>query len=78
MAVIGMRCVESRGSGEPMGYAYREQNSVNLPTRVRCRQRRIAIFSQSASSTEQYRGHRDRRWRDVRRNTCSWTLPKKP
>jgi hypothetical protein len=31
MAVSGLRCVEYRGSGEPMSYASREQNYENLP-----------------------------------------------
>jgi len=79
MAVSGMRCVESRGPGGPMGYASREQNYDNLPAPARCRQRRIAIFAQSASSTEQHhRGHRGRRRREVRRNAHAWAMPKKP
>ena len=64
MAVSGMRSVESRGPGGPMGYASREQNYENLPAPARYRQRRIAIFLQSASSAEQYRGCRHRRRRD--------------
>ena len=47
-----------------MGYASREQNYENLPAPARYRQRRIAIFLQSASSAEQYRGCRHWRRRD--------------
>jgi hypothetical protein len=48
-----------------MDYASREQNYTELLAPVHCRQRRIAIFLQTASSAEQYRGRRNRRRRDV-------------
>jgi hypothetical protein len=56
MAVSGNRRAENRGSGEPMSYASREQIYENLAAPARGRQRRIAAFSPSASSTEHYRG----------------------
>jgi len=65
MAVNGVRSVERKGSGGPMNYASREQNYAKLPAAMRCRQRQKAIFLQTVSSTDQHRGRRNRRRRDV-------------